>query len=100
VFNDINKLGEWCRKNIGDLTFKEAFDRTGRIINITVPTYRVTGFRGAATLLNYITAPNVVIWSAACASCEYPGLYSRFELRCVGPALFFKPRSPAASSSP
>eukprot|EP00037_Helgoeca_nana_P001343 m.26374 g.26374 ORF g.26374 m.26374 type:complete len:609 (+) comp11734_c0_seq1:221-2047(+) len=81
VFNDINKLGEWCRKNIGDLTFKEAFDRTGRIINITVPTYRVTGFRGAATLLNYITAPNVVIWSAACASCEYPGLYSRFELR-------------------
>lgn len=81
MFNDINKLGEWCRKNIGDLTFREAFERTGRIINITVPTFRVTGFRGSSTLLNYITAPNVVIWSAACASCESPGLYSRFDLR-------------------
>eukprot|EP00038_Savillea_parva_P029131 m.68997 g.68997 ORF g.68997 m.68997 type:complete len:608 (+) comp8554_c0_seq2:138-1961(+) len=81
VFHDINKLGEWCRKMIGDLTFREAFERTGRIINITVPTFRVKGFAGASTLLNYITAPNVVIWSAACASCEYPGLYSRFDLR-------------------
>ncbi len=26
-------------------------------------------------LLNYLTAPNVLVWSAASASCALPGLY-------------------------
>ena len=33
---DINVMGEFLRDNLGDLTFQEAYDRTGRILNITV----------------------------------------------------------------
>ena len=31
-------------------------------------------------LLNYLTAPNVVIWSAACASCALGGLFAPVEV--------------------
>ena len=34
----------------------------------------------APRLLNYLTAPNVVIWSAACASCALSGLFSPVEV--------------------
>eukprot|EP00948_MAST-09A_sp_MAST-9A-sp1_P003238 g3238.t1 len=51
----------------GDLTFREAYMRTGRALNISV-------FNGstASILLNYKTAPNVVIWSAVLASSSLP----------------------------
>ncbi len=45
---------------------QEAFDKTGRIINITVaPNNNYDPPR----LLNYLTAPHVCVWSAAAASC-------------------------------
>lgn len=31
-------------------------------------------------LLNYLTAPNVVIWSAVLASCAIPGMFKQVEL--------------------
>ena len=34
----------------------------------------------APRLLNYLTAPNVVIWSAACASCALTGLFEPVEI--------------------
>lgn len=80
VLMDIGKLAPFCRKKLGDLTFQEAFWRTGRVVNITVPSNSKAD--GGTTLLNHITAPNVIIWSAACASCEYPGLYTAFVLLC------------------
>lgn len=33
-------------------------------------------------LLNYLTAPNVVIWSAVCASCALPYIFGPMELYC------------------
>ncbi len=58
------------KQNTGTYTFQEAFDRTGRIINITVaPVNRYS----SARLLNYLTAPHVTVWSAAVASCSIPG---------------------------
>ena len=33
-----------------------------------------------AQLLNYLTAPNVLVWSAASASCALPGLYESVKL--------------------
>jgi len=61
----------------GDWTFQEAFDRTGRIINITVaPLNRYDPPR----LLNYLTAPHVVVWSAAVASCAVPGIFDSTPL--------------------
>ena len=35
VLMDVQKLVVLCKKNLGDLTFQEAFNRTGRIINIS-----------------------------------------------------------------
>lgn len=64
-FLDVNILEECVRANVGDLTFEEAYARTKRVLNITVAT---SGRGGVPNLLNYITAPNVLIWSAALAS--------------------------------
>lgn len=68
-----------ARSNFGDLTFQEQYDRTGRILNITVNSRRK---HGCPRLLNYLTSPNVVIWSAACASCAFTGLFEEVEVMC------------------
>jgi TAG lipase/lysophosphatidylethanolamine acyltransferase len=56
-FLDVKVLEECVRANIGDLTFEEAFNRSKRVLNITVVP---AGQEGIPTLLNYVTAPNVV----------------------------------------
>lgn len=56
-FLDVKVLEECVRANVGDLTFEEAYSRTKRVLNITVAT---TGRGGVPSLLNYLTAPNVV----------------------------------------
>lgn len=56
-FLDVRVLEECVRANVGDLTFEEAYARTKRVLNITVPS---AGGSGVPSLLNYITAPNVV----------------------------------------
>lgn len=57
---------------LGDLTFREAYNRTGKILNITVSPASVYE---QPRLLNNLTAPNVLIWSAVCASCSLPGIF-------------------------
>ncbi|KAL1717033.1 acyl transferase/acyl hydrolase/lysophospholipase [Schizophyllum commune] len=66
---------QWAKKcsyfTRGSLTFKEAFLRTGRVLNISV----IPADRHSPTkLLNYITAPDTVIWSAVLASAAVPGI--------------------------
>jgi TAG lipase/lysophosphatidylethanolamine acyltransferase len=56
-FLDVTVLEECVRANVGDLTFEEAYNRTKRVLNITVATI---GHGGVPNLLNYLTAPNVV----------------------------------------
>ncbi|KZT05528.1 patatin-domain-containing protein [Laetiporus sulphureus 93-53] len=65
----------WARKlcffTRGSMTFKEAYLRTGRILNISV----VPADRHSPTkLLNYVTAPDTIIWSALLASAAVPGI--------------------------
>ncbi|XP_063900689.1 uncharacterized protein LOC135120317 isoform X2 [Zophobas morio] len=60
-----------------DLTFLEAHYLTGRILNISVT---CAGKHGRARLLNHLTAPNIVIWSAVCASCALPAFYRPVRL--------------------
>ncbi|KAF7352764.1 Patatin-like phospholipase domain-containing protein [Mycena venus] len=68
----------WARKasrpsfdSEGSMTFKEAYLRTGRILNISViPADRHSPTR----LLNYLTAPDTLIWSALLASAAVPGI--------------------------
>lgn len=56
-FLDVTVLEDCVRANVGDLTFEEAYNHSKRVLNITVAT---EGQAGVPTLLNYITAPNVV----------------------------------------
>ncbi|PCH41001.1 patatin-domain-containing protein [Wolfiporia cocos MD-104 SS10] len=65
----------WARKlcffTRGSITFREAYMRTGRILNISV----VPADRHSPTkLLNYMTAPDTLIWSALLASAAVPGI--------------------------
>jgi predicted acylesterase/phospholipase RssA len=79
VLFDVEVLKDFLRVNVGDITFQEAFDKTGWILNITVTGYKE---HDNHRLLNYLTAPNVLIWSASCASCCVPGLFDPVELLC------------------
>ncbi|RCI14973.1 hypothetical protein L249_6846 [Ophiocordyceps polyrhachis-furcata BCC 54312] len=77
-FLDLTVLENCVRANVDDLTFEEAYNRSKRILNITVAT---EGRGGVPTLLNYITAPNVLIWTAAIASnASSPSFYGRREV--------------------
>ncbi|RKP38342.1 acyl transferase/acyl hydrolase/lysophospholipase, partial [Dimargaris cristalligena] len=80
---NVRVLEECIRDNIGDMTFEEAYLKTGRILNIMVSPHR--RFE-SAQLLNYLAAPNVVIWSAACASTAKLGLFEQVNLRVKDPA--------------
>jgi len=75
--NDTDHFRACCKANIGNFTFQEAFDRTGRILNIIVsPQNRSDPPR----LLNYLTAPHVLVWSAAVASSSLPGVFEPNKL--------------------
>lgn len=79
-FLDVNVLEQVVRANVEDLTFEEAYLKTKRVLNITVST---TGGGGVPDLLNYLTAPNVLIWSAALASnASSSTLYKQVTLLC------------------
>mmetsp|Transcript_54943 Transcript_54943/g.128496 ORF Transcript_54943/g.128496 Transcript_54943/m.128496 type:complete len:598 (-) Transcript_54943:249-2042(-) len=74
---EVKVLQKALQTNLGDLTFYEAYERTGRILNITVSP---ASDYERPRLLNYLTSPNVLIWSAACASCAFPILFQPVEL--------------------
>ncbi|PWN43699.1 patatin-domain-containing protein [Ceraceosorus guamensis] len=68
-------LVPWAEKaqyfTMGSLTFLEAYKRTGKILNISV----VPADRHSPTiLLNIISAPHCIIWSALLASAAVPGI--------------------------
>ncbi|CAG9319591.1 unnamed protein product [Blepharisma stoltei] len=76
---DIKTLEVFLRGNIGDLTFEEAYEMTGIVLNITVCEWNNhSDYR----LLNYLTAPHVLVWSAALASCAIPYIFEAVELKC------------------
>ena len=55
----------------GSLTFREAYERTGRILNVScVP----SDPHSPTILTNYLTSPDCVIWSAVLASAAVPGI--------------------------
>jgi len=75
--SDTQHLRNNLRINIGNFTFQEAFDRTGRIINIIVTP---TNSSDPPRLLNYLTAPHILVWSAAVASSSLPGVFEANKL--------------------
>ncbi|KAF9698900.1 hypothetical protein EKO04_002971 [Ascochyta lentis] len=74
---DMTHLERVMRQMLGDMTFQESYNRTRRILNIPVSTSSIYEL---PRLLNYITAPNVMIWSAVCTSCSVPLVYAQAQL--------------------
>ncbi|KAL2629731.1 hypothetical protein R1flu_014417 [Riccia fluitans] len=75
--HEIGQLQRKMRQLIGDLTFQEAYDLSGRVLGISVCSPRK---HEPPRCLNYLTSPHVVIWSAVTASCAFPGLFEAQEL--------------------
>jgi len=73
----IEHLKTIIKTYVGDLTFKEVYEKYGWNLNITVTdTLRSEDTR----LLNYLTAPHVLIYTAACASSAIPFMFEPVEL--------------------
>lgn len=79
---DIGHLTRVMRLWLGDLTFQEAYNRTRRILNICVSTASIYEL---PRLLNYVTSPNLLIWSAVAASCSVPLVFNSTPLLVKDP---------------
>jgi predicted acylesterase/phospholipase RssA len=77
VLYDIGVLKACLERNLRQITFLEAYHLTRRVLNVTVS---CAGPHEMPRLLNYLTAPNVIIASAVAASCSAPGLFGGSEL--------------------
>ena len=89
---DQDQLRECLRANIGEYTFEEAYQRTGRSINISVSP--IQSHQKARLLCGY-TSPYLLVWSAALASAAVPGIFPPVTLMkkdIHGNALPYMPR--------
>ncbi len=62
---------------VPDITFAEAYEKTGRSINISVSPAEP---QQTSRLLNHIASPNVLLRSAVLASCAIPGVFPAVTL--------------------
>ena len=69
---DQQVLERSINRNIAKVTFEEAYARTGRKLNISVSPADPHQF---PRLLNYLTAPHVLVRRAATASSAIPGIF-------------------------
>ena len=69
---DIEDLQGLLEESVPDLTFIEAFEETGRHINISVAPAQV---HQRSRLLNATTSPNACIREAVLASCAIPSIF-------------------------
>lgn len=90
---DQKLLQQSIDKNIPEMTFLEAYKHSNRILNISVSPTDPHQF---PRLLNYLTAPNVLIRRAALASTAIPGLFPPVQLRAknfAGKSVAYMPQS-------
>lgn len=71
------QLEQCLARNVGEETFTEAFERTRRIIGVTVSAAEE---HQQGRLLNYLTAPHVLLNRAILASCAVPGVFPPVQL--------------------
>lgn len=78
---DSAEFKKCCDFYFGDITFEEAFERTGKHICITVSASRAESGGAQRLLLNHISTPHVTLASAVAASCALPGVMAPAKLR-------------------
>eukprot|EP01059_Diplonema_ambulator_P004005 TRINITY_DN13702_c0_g1_i1.p1 TRINITY_DN13702_c0_g1~~TRINITY_DN13702_c0_g1_i1.p1 ORF type:complete len:614 (+),score=217.92 TRINITY_DN13702_c0_g1_i1:35-1843(+) len=87
---DINVVAEFTAKHLGDITFKEAYEKTGRVLNIVISNLRechtmlphtdytisqpLLGNAETRWVANYLTAPDVLVRTACVAAVSH-GLF-------------------------
>lgn len=76
-FTSNEALKRFLTAHLGDLTFNEAYEKSGLHLNIAVAPYDAMQ---KPQLLNKYTSPDVLIWSAVLASCAVPILFSPVKL--------------------
>ncbi|MDX1733625.1 MAG: DUF3336 domain-containing protein, partial [Halioglobus sp.] len=69
---DVTDLEELVDRFIPEMTFQEAYEKTGRQISISVAPAEP---HQTSRLLNAIASPNVYVRSAVMASCAVPGVF-------------------------
>lgn len=74
---DVQVLKSFLRQNLGEYTFEEAFARTGRHINVAVAPF---DGKQQPRVMNELTSPYLLLWSAALASCAVPVLFPPVKL--------------------
>jgi predicted acylesterase/phospholipase RssA len=75
---DLRAVKREMARMIPDMTFLEAYEKTGRSINITISPAEA---RQTSRLLNHIASPNVTIRSAVLASSALPGIFPPVQLQ-------------------
>jgi len=73
TLQDHRVLQERLQRLLGDVTFQEAHARSGRVLNVAVTAADTTE---PPRLLNYLTAPSVLVWSAVACSSAFPFLFA------------------------
>jgi NTE family protein len=73
----IEDVRSFVEHQIPDMTFQEAFELTGRRINISISPREL---HQQSRLMNAITSPNVYIRETVLASCAIPGIFPAVSL--------------------
>ena len=68
----VDDVRDFVHSQIPDLTFAEAFEKTGRRINISISPRQL---HQQPRLMNAITSPNVYVRETVMASCAIPGIF-------------------------
>jgi len=76
-FASLSEVSEALERLLPDITFLEAFERTGRCLNVSVAAAEK---HQTSRLLNAITTPNVYVREAVMASAAVPGFYPAVTL--------------------
>lgn len=76
-FMDQKQLQDYIRSYVGEYTMQEAYEKTGRSVNISVSP--VQHHQKARLLCGY-TSPYILSWSAALASCAVPAIFPPVKL--------------------
>ncbi len=78
TFMDERQVFDHIIANVGSTTFGEAYKRSGRVLNISVSPTRT---HQKPRVLNYLTAPDVLVEYAAQASCAIPAIFPPVALQ-------------------
>ena len=68
----VEEVRSMVERFIPDITFEEAFEKTGRHLNVSIAPSET---HQTSRLLNAITSPHVLLREAVLASCALPGVY-------------------------